>query len=190
VIGEEVPGSGVNELLPIYAQNVYEYHEGHVSLISDGHDLSVANSPCPLAEPTHGSASCLLGSDASGHNVFFESTDRLVPQDTDTQVDIYDARICEPEAGNPCITEPPPPLPPCGGEQCHGIPEPTPSLLAPGTATFNGEGNVPSSPPPAKPAVKKKTVKCKSGFTKKKNKCVRNKKRAKKASKSKHGGKS
>jgi hypothetical protein len=185
VIGEEIP-TGSTVLSPIYAQNVYEWHEGHVYLISDGHDTSVAKSPCPEDEPTLGSASCLLGSDATASNVFFTTTDRLVGKDTDTQVDIYDARICEPEHGNPCVTEPQPPLPPCGGEQCHGIPEPTPSLLAPGTATFNGEGNTPSSPPPpVKPAVKKKTVKCKSGFVKnKKNKCVRRKKaKAKKSAK-------
>ena len=175
VIGEDkAGGTGGGPLLPIYAQNVYEYHEGHVYLISDGHDVSGALSPCPNEEETYGSASCLLGSDSSGHNVFFETSDRLVSKDTDTQVDIYDARICEPQAGDPCITEPPPPLPPCGGEQCHGIPEPTPSLLAPGTATFNGEGNTAPSPPT--PKVTKKAVRCKKGFVKnKKNKCVRKK---------------
>ncbi len=154
-------------------------------LISDGRDTGSARTPCSGA--IGDSATCLLGTDASGHDVFFTTAARLVPKDTDTQVDVYDARICEPEQGNPCVTEPPPALPPCAGEQCHGIPEATPSLLAPGTATFNGEGNVPTSPPPAKPAVKKKTVKCKSGFVRKKVKkkeaCVKkkSKKRAKKS---------
>ncbi len=122
---------------------------GCVYLISDGRDTGSARTPCSGA--IGDSATCLLGTDASGHDVFFMTADRLVPKDTDTQVDIYDARICEPEQGNPCVTEPPPPLPPCAGEQCHGIPEATPSLLAPGTATFNGEGNVGgqvSNPPP------------------------------------------
>ncbi len=121
------------------------------------------------------------------------TADQLVPKDTDTQVDIYDARICEPEQGNPCVTEPPPPLPPCAGEQCHGIPEPTPSLLAPGTATFNGEGNVAdSSPaPPAPAVVKKTTAKCHKVVVKRKGKrkteCVAKKssKKAKKSSKKK-----
>ena len=122
------------------------------------------------------------------------TADQLVPKDTDTQVDIYDARICEPENGNPCITEPPPPLPPCDGESCHGIPEPTPSLLAPGSAAFKGEANVAAqSPSPSVKTVTKKAVKCRKGFVKNtKNKCVRKKtkKRAKKSSKSKRGGKS
>jgi hypothetical protein len=143
-----------------YAENVYEWERegagsctagqsaGCVYLISDGRDT---------AEAGGGGASAvkLIGADATGNNVFFTTADRLQPQDTDTEVDIYDARVCEPENGNPCIQEPPPPLPPCLGEQCHGIPAATPSLLAPGTATFNGEGNL----TPAAPAVVKPTPK-------------------------------
>jgi DNA-binding beta-propeller fold protein YncE len=175
----------------VYAQNVYEWHEGHVYLISDAHDASTASTPCGGTSPNvktrseiFESAVCLLGADATGQNVFFMTADRLVPKDTDTQVDIYDARICEPEAGNPCISEPPPLLPPCGGEACHGIPATTPSLLAPGTATFNGEGNAtPSSPVPA--VVKKKVVKCHKGFVKNgKGRCVKSKRKHTKAKKS------
>jgi hypothetical protein len=167
---------------PVYAVNVYEWHEGHVYLISDGRDVTDVKTPCEGRSAKSSSwevpsetesATCLLGSDASGHNAFFMTADSLVPKDTDTQVDIYDARVCEPENGNPCIAEPAPPLPPCNEEACHGIPAATPSLLAPGTATFNGEGNV-SPPPHAKPAVKKKTVKCKHGDVKnKKGRCVK-----------------
>ena len=35
----------------------------------------------------------LLGMDQSGTDIFFETVDQLVPQDGDTQVDVYDARI-------------------------------------------------------------------------------------------------
>jgi hypothetical protein len=64
--------------------NVYEYHEGRVGLVSDGRDLAHAfNVP----------AVALLGTDESGRDVFFETADQLVPQDTDTQLDVYDARI-------------------------------------------------------------------------------------------------
>jgi hypothetical protein len=165
-----------------YAENVYEWHEGHVYLISDGHDTSSAEVPACGT----GSAVCLLGTDATGANVFFTTADQLVPSDTDTQVDIYDARICEPENGNPCIAEPPQPLPPCLGEACHGIPAPVPSLLTPGTASFNGEGNIaPVVAPPAK-RVAPKAVKCKKGFAKnKKGRCVKKpRKKTKKAKKS------
>jgi hypothetical protein len=121
---------------PEYAENVYEYHEGHVYLISGGRYEGNA-AACFIG--------CLIGSDATGHNVFFETAAQLVPSDTDTQEDIYDARICEAEHNNPCISEPPPPVAPCDGENCHGIPAATPSLLTPGSASFNGEGNVPAS---------------------------------------------
>jgi hypothetical protein len=135
-----------------YAQNVYEYHAGHVYLISDGHDTSNASTPCGIRVTA--SAVCLLGADATGANVFFMTADRLVPADTDTQVDIYDARICEPAGGDPCIPPEPAALPPCLGEACHGIPTATPSLLAPGSAAFDGEGNLTPPPSAAKPKAK------------------------------------
>ncbi len=54
---------GAVEGVPTYAENVYEWHEGHVYLISDGRDAS---------EGPYGKSSVqLLGSDASGANVFF-----------------------------------------------------------------------------------------------------------------------
>jgi hypothetical protein len=172
----------------IYAQNVYEWHAGHVYLISDGHDVGTALTGCTgrIGEKQQSEKSesfesdvCLLGAGASGSDVFFTTGDRLVPEDTDTQVDIYDARVCEPASGNPCVAPEPPQLPPCGGEACHGIPAQIPSLLAPGTASFNGEGNI--VPPP--PAVTRKTVKCERGFVKRHNRCVRHgkSKRAKRA---------
>jgi hypothetical protein len=172
-----------------YANNVYEWEQqgvgscpsgrasGCVYLISDGRDVTSGESVCSRSV-------CLLGSDGSGDNVFFTTADQLLPQDTDTAVDIYDAQVCS--AGEPCVQPAPPPLEPCQGEQCHGIPEPTPSLLAPGTATFNGEGNVAAatSSPPAKP----KPTRCKRDFTKKHNKCIKDKKRkkSKQAKKSAH----
>jgi hypothetical protein len=166
-----------------YAQNVYEYHEGRVYLISDGRDAGTASTSCGGAgarvntsTELFQSSVCLLGTDVTGHDVFFMTADQLVPKDTDTQVDIYDARICEPEHGNPCISEPSPPLPTCGGEACHGIPAATPSLLTPGSASFDGEGNVASTPPALVVRPKAKVVTCKKGFVKnKKRKCVKKK---------------
>ncbi len=129
-----------------YAENVYEWHEGHIYLISDGRDTSV----------TAGVSSVkLLGSDTTGTNVFFTTADPLVPADTDTQDDIYDARVCT--ASEPCISSAPPVVS-CIGEACHGTPSSAPSLLAPVSATFSGAGNL--APPQAKPVIKvKKKVK-------------------------------
>jgi hypothetical protein len=126
-----------------FAQNVYEYHEGHVSLISDGKDTTgetiISISPVEL-----------LGSDASGANVFLATFDRLAPEDTDTQRDYYDAHICSEK--EPC---PPPksaPPVPCEGEACHGIPPGVPVNPAPGSESFTGPGNlIQPVPAPKKP---------------------------------------
>ena len=164
-----------------YAENIYEWHEGTVHLISDGRDTATAGDG-------EFSAVKLIGSDATGANVFFYTADQLVPADTDTQVDIYDAHICT--AAEPCIAAAPAPLPPCLGEACHGIPPSrSPSATGP-TATFNGVGNVtPVSAPAAK--VESKSVKCKRGFVRSKkrkgkpSRCVKKpKKKAKQAKKS------
>jgi hypothetical protein len=170
---------------PEYAQNVYEWHEGHVYLISDGRDVTRDAGVAGSCSQDRTSV-CLLGTDSSGANVFFSTADKLTPQDTDTELDFYDARICEPENGNPCISPVAPPLPPCLGEVCHGTPTATPSLLTPVSASFNGQGN--ATAPVAK-KVTKKTVKCKKGFVRnKKGKCVRSKSKKKKtkAKKSAH----
>jgi hypothetical protein len=130
------------------AQNVYEWHEGHVYLVSDGKDVS----QYPPQTGVEGvSAVGLVGSDASGANVFFRTADRLVSQDTDTQVDYYDARICT--TGEPCVT-PSQPGSPCQGEACHGTPGVAPVFGAPGSATFAGAGNL--TPSEVRPAVKAK----------------------------------
>jgi hypothetical protein len=140
------------EGVPVYAMNVYEWHEGHVYLISDGRDVTVNKGGAPMcsSETLSGlSSTCLLGSDASGANVFFSTADQLVPGDTNNEVDYYDARVCEPEKGNPCIPPPAGSPPPCLGEACHGIPAGTPPVPGAPTATFDGQGNV-VPPPPAK----------------------------------------
>jgi len=116
------------------ANNVYEWHDGNVSLISDGRDVShIANFECGPNTTV-----CLLGSDATGANVFFTTVDSLVAQDTDNGFDIYDARICT--GSEPCVQPPAQPAP-CVGEGCHGVPAPAPSLPSAGSAVFVGAGN-------------------------------------------------
>ena len=178
---ENAPEAQLHYHNTMYAQNVYEWHKGHVFLISDGRDVSKdqgQSQDCVIPSNSLSSV-CLLGTDASGADVFFTTADALVPQDTDTELDIYDARI---GGGFPA----PAVSPPCLGEECHGIPPARSAVLTGGSATFNGQGNL----APAAPAVKKKTVKCKKSFVKnRKNRCVkRPKKKAKRAKKAGHGG--
>jgi hypothetical protein len=156
----------------LFAQNVYEYHEGRVSLISDGKDTTPESkvSVTPVE---------LLGSDTSGSNVFFTTFDPLVREDGDTQRDIYVAHICSAE--KPCHPPKPAPPPGCEGEACQGPSGAPPVFGAPSSSTFSGPGNLaaPAAPAPPKATVKKAT-KCKRGFTKKRGKCVKVKKKRKK----------
>ncbi|HEY7961335.1 MAG TPA: hypothetical protein VID29_05380 [Solirubrobacteraceae bacterium] len=121
-----------------YAQNVYEYHEGHVYLISDGRDTAAV---------AQASVVQLVGSDATGANVVFRTADPLMAQDTDTAVDYYDARICT--ASDPCIA-PGSASAACQGEACHGAPSGAPVLEGAGSAAFTGPGNL-AQAPAAKP---------------------------------------
>lgn len=116
---------------PIYAKNVYEYHEGNVYLISDGQDISLAKSE---------STSRFEGTDLSGRDVFLATSDQLVPQDTDSNVDIYDARI---DGGFPS----PPPPEECTADACQGELGSAPVLLSPGSEFQQGGENVLSGTP-------------------------------------------
>ncbi len=95
------------------ATDVYEWHDGNVSLISDGTDPQ---------------GSTFESMSSSGNSIFFSTQDSLVGQDTGSgDQDIYDARI---DGGFPA--PPPPPSPGCSGDSCQGplstpFPSPGPS---------------------------------------------------------------
>jgi hypothetical protein len=121
-----------------FAQNIYEYHDGHVYLISDGKDTT-SESDVSLS-PVH-----LVGSDASGANVFFWTFDSLVPEDTDTLRDLYDAHVCS--GGEPCHV--PAPEGSCGEGSCQGASSSLGVSVAPaGSATFFGPGDLAPVPAP------------------------------------------
>ncbi len=119
------------------AQNVYEYEAGQVHLISSG---------------TSADDSLYLDSSPSGSDVFFTTSQVLVPQDIDGSFDIYDARV---GGGFPVPT----PTTACQGESCkppQSAPLVTPSA---GSSTFTGPGNSKSGTGNAKVTVVKRTVK-------------------------------
>jgi DNA-binding beta-propeller fold protein YncE len=107
-------------------QNVYEYEHGHVYAISN-----VAG----------GEESFFLDASPSGEDVFFGSTNKLLPQDTGDNVVVWDARQ---DGGFPV----PPAAPSCdNGDSCKPPPSSQPGVFAPtGSATANGLGDF---PPPA-----------------------------------------
>jgi hypothetical protein len=95
--------------------------------------------------------SAFLDADETGSEVFFLTSARLLPQDSDTSFDVYDARECT--ASSPCLTAPASVPPPCETEaSCRPAPTPQPLIFGPsGSATFSGPGNLlaPFSLPPA-----------------------------------------
>jgi hypothetical protein len=147
----------------VTAQNVYEYHDGSVSLISDGQDIA----DVPFGFGSYKSSVTLIGTDSSGDNVFFTTEDQLVPQDTNTTVDLYDARV---DGGFP----PPPAAPECQGDACQGQLGAAPVLLSPGSEfqaggedfqveepKVSGSSKTTSAPKSKQKKKKKKKVKAK-----------------------------
>ncbi len=111
-----------NGLCVAELQNVYEYSEGHIYLIARG-----ASSGTPVEISP------------SGLDIFFSTIKSLVPQDTDTLVDTYDAR--ENGGFSPSAVSA------CSGETCQGASPAAPVFGAPAGASLTGSGNlVPPAP--------------------------------------------
>jgi len=111
--------------------DVYAWHEGQVSLISNG-------------------GAGALGITSSGQDIFFGTEQPLTAGDSGTEGDIYDARI---DGGFPVRT----PVP-CSGEACQGpiTPQPQPPGAS-ASAAFNGPGSpLTAETPPANPKPKPK----------------------------------
>jgi hypothetical protein len=86
--------------------------------------------------------SAFLEATPDGSNVFFLTEARLLPQDTDTAFDIYDARECS--EASPCLTPPESPPAPCAKVETCRPAEPAQPILgtpAVGTAAFTGPAN-------------------------------------------------
>jgi hypothetical protein len=85
--------------------------------------------------------SAFLDASETGDDVFFMTAERLVPQDVDTALDVYDAHVCSPSS--PCTT-PPAVAPPCAtADACRQAPLPQSGVFgAAGSATFAGAGNL------------------------------------------------
>lgn len=143
------------------APQVYLWHDGTVSMISDGQAPGVSEPP---------------GMSASGADVVFTTDTQLVGQDTDELVDVYDARI---DGGFPAPT----PEPSCAGEACQGAPSSGPVFSAPATQSFTGGGNLtPGStafPAPTEPKPKPKPLTRAQKLRRALARCARQKNRSK-----------
>ena len=106
-----------------------------------------------------------LDASETGGDVFFTSSERLLPNGGAEFVKLYDARI---NGGFPELQQS------CTGTGCQGIPPAPPIFATPSSVTFDGIGNFPPPVPVVKSKPKSKPqAKCKKHFVKKKGKCVR-----------------
>lgn len=113
--------------------DAYEYDTttGQVHLLSSGTD--------PYD-------SYFLDASADGHDVYFVTRRRLVGWDTDTANDMYDARV---EGG---FAEPAK-VSNCAGDGCQGAPgAPPAALVAPGSVSLVGAGNLAAGQPQTHPS--------------------------------------
>ena len=141
-------------------ENVYEYEpEGIGSCKGSSVTFSTKSGGCVglISSGTSSEESAFLDASASGNDVFFLTASRLVPQDVETSLAVYDAHVCSEAA--PCFVPPPVVPPPCStGDSCKPAPSPQPAIFgAPPSATFSGAGNL-TSPAASKPAVKSKSL--------------------------------
>jgi hypothetical protein len=116
--------------------NAYEWHEGHVGLVSDGSDEE------PVKEVVMA---------PSGRDLLFVTVAGLVRQDTDGARDVYDARLGEGFPESPASEQS------CSGDACQGpLTNPAP-LLVPGSVSQAAGENVPiKSRAKAKPKKRSK----------------------------------
>jgi len=124
------------------ALNVYEYRAGNV------YTVSPPENPALQAQALEKNVlTPLIGTDESGANVFLRSAVPLVPQDTNTQLDVYDAREL---GGFPAPASPVA----CAEAACEDPLGGGPSPPAPASAAANAEGDL---PPPARAKAKPPT---------------------------------
>ena len=103
-------------------RDVYEWEEGRLHLISSGESAD---------------ASMLADISPSGSDVFFYTTQGLVPNDTDGLYDVYDAR----EGGGFSASQGAS-APACEGDACHGSARSPAAAAGPASGSFRGAGNV------------------------------------------------
>lgn len=95
--------------------------------------------------------SYLLDTSVSGDDVFFATRSKLIAEDENEEIDVYDARVG---------ATPPPVAPACSGTGCQGVPSAPPIFATPSSVTYNGVGDfvTPSKTTVAKTKTKKHVV--------------------------------
>ena len=112
--------------------DVYEYEPAGVGSCRSASGACVSL----ISSGTSSHESAFLEATADGGSVFFLTEAQLLPQDTDTAFDIYDARECS--EGSPCLTPPTPQAPACAEAQTCRPASPAQGLPGVHVATASG----------------------------------------------------
>jgi hypothetical protein len=124
-------------------QDVYEYEPAGVGSCSPSSPTFAAASGGCVGLITSGTASgesAFVDASENGEDVFF-LTEKLVREDPDTALDVYDAHECT--SASPCASIPVPPPDCTTADACRAAPLPEPAIFgAPASATFSGAGNI------------------------------------------------
>jgi hypothetical protein len=134
LVAQDVNGTG----------DVYEYEPAGVgSCTSASQGFREALGGCVGLISSGGSAeeSAFMDATENGDEAFFLTAARLLPQDFDNSLDLYNARVCT--SSSPCLPVPPVSPPACTtGDSCKPAPSPQPTVFGPPpSATFSGVGN-------------------------------------------------
>jgi hypothetical protein len=123
--------------------DVYQYEPlgvGSCSPLAGSVSVSLSGDGCVglISSGTDSNASVFLDASESGDDLFFMTFAPLSALDSDSIVDVYDARVNGLEARSKPISE-------CQGEACKA-PPPVPSDTPPASSGFNGAGNMKPNP--------------------------------------------
>jgi DNA-binding beta-propeller fold protein YncE len=162
-------------------RDVYEFERpGAGSCTSDSPAFDAASGGCIFLISSGKSTdeTFFIDASADGRDVFFSTRQPLTGWDTNENYDVYDARVGGGFAEPSTVAS-------CEGEACKPPPIASPSVIAPATLSFQGQGNAvqtpvkskPVKPRPKKPKSKKKKLK-KESEKKSKHKASNKHKRA------------
>ncbi len=156
-------------------ENVYEYEPVGVGSCSGSSvTFGGASDGCVglISSGSSSEESVFVDASESGDDVFFLTAGRLVAQDQDEALDVYDAHVCGGEGvACPSVVASPPAC--TTADSCRAAVSPQPSVFgAPASATFSGVGNAILAPAVVvKP--KSKRAKCGGGLVKQNGRCVK-----------------
>jgi hypothetical protein len=128
-------------------ENVYEYEPSGLGSCESSSGGCVAL----ISSGSSSRESAFLEATPNGNDAYFLTAAPLLPQDTDTAFDVYDARVCT--QTSPCLTAPVQAPPGCNtANACHpSEPGQQAPLGAAGSATVTGQGNITQPQPKGQP---------------------------------------